>query len=624
MISRESLHKKRLAGLFPILFLVSMSMLSGCDIFGTAVDERAPRIEIVKPYEDALVSGKNLLLQINAEALGEGNWVSYVTVNMNGEPAGTAEYDWTSYNLRLNTYDFVDGIYRIEAIAFDRYQSRGISAPILVAVFNESDGPGPKMSITDPTDLDDVFGVTRIVARTDAGEPFVTRVDLLIDGIPVATEDTPVAGDTFIFDYDTAGLTLGQHIVEVRAYSGPTVFRHSEDISIFIREGDDGEKGRPGSIRWKVPGIEGDVDGAPAVGFNNDIYLGTTDQKLYAFSPEGSHKWTFDTKGSIDSSPLVGNNEDIFVTASGGRLYGLGSQGEKLWGWATNYSTGAEVRSTPTLGSDGTIYFGDSNGQLHAVSSFDGLKPSTGMWPASVTSGKIVTPPVIGRDRTVYVAATDGHVYAYDPDGLQVWRSSSNIGSVMVGMAMIERELTVTLPTGDVRTTTAVVLYIVSNNGLMYSMAGEDGSILWSYPLTGPLRSAPVVGPDGTIYVGTSTGLIALNEDVDTFTPRLRFVHVAPDVGTPVIDSNEVVYFMSDKTLKAIHPNNVPEWEYHIGSYADGPLTITRDGGLLVAAENGYLYSFETGSVGLNPEQWPTFQRNSRHTGRLGIDATDG
>ena len=125
-------------------------------------------------------------------------------------------------------------------------------------------------------------------------------------------------------------------------------------------------------------------------------------------------------------------------------------------------------------------------------------------------------------------------------------------------------------------------------------------------------------------YYCSSFTLIALNEDVDTFTPRLRFVHVAPDVGTPVIDSNEVVYFMSDMTLKAIHPNNVPEWEYHIGSYADGPLTITRDGGLLVAAENGYLYSFETGSVGLNPEQWPTFQRNSRHTGRLGIDATDG
>ncbi len=625
MMKRILQQKGITAGiLVPVVFLMVSSLFSGCDIFGTAVDERAPRLSIIRPFDETLVSGKNVLIAVSAEALGEGNWVSFVNINVNGVLAGEAITDGTNFKLRINTFDYPDGLYRVEAIAFDRFQARGISAPILITINNESDGPGPIMSITDPTDNDEVSGVTRIVARTDVGEPFVTRVDLLIDGAPVLSETDPIGGNTFIFDYDVASLGLGEHILEVKAYSGPTVFRISESVSVTIRIDDDGEVGSPGSIRWKTPGIQGDVDGAPAVGFNNDIYIGTTDQLLYAFSPEGAQKWAFETKGSIDSSPLVGNNEDVFVTASGGRLYGLGSQGDRLWGWATNYSTGAAVRSSPTLGSDGTIYFGDSNGKLHAVSSFDGLKPSTGFWPANVSAGEIVTPPVIGRDRTIFVAATDGHVYAYDPQGLRVWKSSANIGSVMVGLAMIERDLSVTLPTGDVRTTTAVVLYVVSNNGLIYAIAGEDGSVLWSYPLTGPLRSGPIVGPDGTIYVGTSTGLIALNEDTDTFTPRLRFVHVAEDVGTPVIDSNEVIYFMSGKTIKAINPNNTPAWEYFLGSFADGPLTITRDGGLLIVTENGYLYSFETGSVGLNPEQWPTFQRNARHTGRLGIDATDG
>ncbi len=614
----------RRQGVLPLLLVAMMVLFSGCDIFGTAIDERAPRLNIVTPYDDAFVAGKNLLISVAAEALGEDNWVSYVTVNMNGEQAGTAEFDGTYYNLRLNTMDFEDGIYRIEAIAFDRYQARGISSPILVTFQNHSEGPGPRSSITDPTDSEELFGVLRIVARPDPGEPFVSRMDLLVNGVPVMSEDTPIAGDTFVFNYDTDQLALGEHTLEVKAYSGPTVFRISEAVSIFRIEDDGSNEGRPGTLRWKTPGITGDVDGAPAVGFNNDIYIGSTDQKVFAFSPSGALKWTYETKGSIDTSPLVGNNEDVFITGSGGRLYGLSSDGDRRWGWDNHYNTGAIVRSTPSMGSDGTIYFGDSNGRLHAVSSFDGLKPSTGFWPVDVTAGEFVTPPVIGRDRTIYIAATDGHVYAYDPDGVRVFKTSANIGSVMVGMAMIEREVSVTLPTGDVRTTTAVVLYVVSNNGLLYALSGEDGSVLWSYPLTGPLRSAPVVGPDGTIYVGTSTGLIALNEDVDTFTPRLRFVHVAPDVGTPVIDSNSTIYFMSDKTLMAIHPNNLPEWTYPINSYADGPLTITRDGALLVAAENGYLYAIETGSVGLNPEQWPTFQRNARHTGRLGIDATDG
>ena len=76
--------------------------------------------------------------------------------------------------------------------------------------------------------------------------------------------------------------------MEVKAYTGPTVFRVSEPVSVFRVEDDGSSDGSPGSLRWKTPGIEGDVDGAPAVGFNNDIYIGSTSQKLYAYSPEGT------------------------------------------------------------------------------------------------------------------------------------------------------------------------------------------------------------------------------------------------------------------------------------------------------------------------------------------------
>ena len=610
----------------PLLGLIMTLFISGCDIFGAAIDERAPRIEIIRPYDEALVSGRNLKIAIAAEALGDDNYVSFINVNVNGIRAGEAVYDGTTYNLKLNTFDYPDGLYRVEAVAFDKYQARGISAPILVTIDNESDGPGPKMSIIDPTDQEDVFGNARVVARTDPGEPFVTRVDLLVDGIPVASETESVSGDTFVFDVDMDLYELGEHALEVKAYSGPTVFRVSDTVTIFTTENDGSRDGMPGTLRWKAYGVEGEVEGSPAIGFNNDIYVGSTADTLYTFDPSGTMKWKYPAKGRIRSSVLVGNNEDVFVTAEDGRLYGLTSQGDRLWGWLNNYTTSAPIRSSPTLGSDGTVYFGDSDGKLHAVNSFDGLK-APGHWPADVTNASIVVPPVIGRDRSIFIASTDGHAYAYDPDGVRLWKTPDNIGSVMVGMALVEKQLTVNLPTGDVRTTTAVVLYLVSNHGMLYAIAGEDGSVLWSYPLTGPLRSGPIVGPDGAIYVGTSTGLIVLNEDTDAFTPRLRYVHVAGDVGTPVIDSNEMIYFMAGKTLHAINPNNTPAWTYEIGDEADGPLTITRDGGLIVAANDGrrtILYSVETGSVGLNPQQWPTFLRNSRHTGRLGIDATDG
>lgn len=626
LVSRYT--KSRMPSILLMAFVLFSTVLSGCDIFGAATDERAPRIQIVRPFDEALVSGRNLLIAVTAEALGDDNYVSFMNINVNGVRAGEAVFNGTSFNLKLNTYDYPDGLYRVEAVAFDKYQARGISAPVLVTIDNVSDGPGPIMDVIDPANDDEVYGNIRVVARTQPGQPFVTRVDLLVDGVPVLSETESIGNDTFVFDYDTSSLGLGEHTLEVKGYSGPSVFRISDAVTVKITEDSGQDEGRPGTLRWKGFGMHGEVEGAPAIGFNSDIYFGTTSDTLYSFSPTGALKWKFPTKGAIRSSVLVGNNEDIFVTAEGGRLYGLTSQGQKLWGWATNYSTGAEVRSSPTLGSDGTIYFGDSAGKLHAVNSFDGLRAGSN-WPVSVTSASIIVPPVIGRDRTIFVASTDGHVYAYDPSGQRVWKTPDNIGSVMVGMAMVEKEISVTLPTGDRRTTTAVVLYVASNSGVLYAIAGEDGSILWSYQLSSPvlsspLRSSPIVGPDGTIYVGTDTGLIALNQDTNAFTPRLRFVHVASDVGTPVIDSNEVIYFMAGKTLHAINPNNTPLWQYQLRTEADGPLTITRDGALIVAGNDYRLYSFETGSVGLNPEQWPTFQRNSRHTGRLGIDATDG
>jgi outer membrane protein assembly factor BamB len=616
------LMQRTLRSVLPAITLVGYLLLaSGCDIFGTAIDERAPSVEILRPFDQATVSGKHVLIAIAAEALSADNFISFINVNVNGVRAGEAALDSTGFNFRLDTFNFEDGLYRIEAVAFDRFQARGISAPILVTIANKSDGIGPEMQIITPDNDERVGGLVRVVARTQPVQPFVTRVDLLVDGVAIASSNNVLGGNSFVFDWDALNEAAGEHFLEVKAYSGPTTFRLSDSKKVIVRsDGSSGGDGRPGSVRWRAAGYKGDVKGSVAVGFNNDIYVATSSDTLYAFSRLGSLKWKFATKGPIRSSPLVGNNEDVFVTSEDGRLYGLNSTGVELW---PPYNTGALLRSSPTLGVEGRLYFGDSDGKVHAVNSFNGLTVG-GRWPVSVSSSPIVVPPVIARDRTVVVATTDGFLHALAPDGTLLWTTRQNVGSIMVGMALIERQLTVQLPTNQSRTSTAVIVYAVSNDGLIYAIAAEDGSVLWSYPLTGPLRSGPVVGTDGAIYVGTSTGLIALNEDADAFTPRLRFVYPASDVGTPVVDANEVIYFVSRRTVFAINPNNTPFWDFDLGTQSDGPITINREGGLLVAGQNGLMTSLETGSVGLAPGKWPMFQRNARHTGRLGIDADDG
>ena len=605
---------------FWLVFLCFSILAAGCDLFGSAVDDRAPRVSILQPTGDTTVSGEHVLILIEAEALGEGNFVSFVNVTVNSDKIGEATQSGNHFHFRLNTVDLLDDTYRIEAVAFDRFQARGISASILLTVENQSVGIGPEIRILAPVENEEISGVVRIVVRAQPAQPAVTHIDLLIDGAPVLSTSQSTGSDIYVFDWNTSSRMAGDHIVEAKAFSGPATFSISDPVTVVIAVADDPEiVGVPGSVKWRTVGYSGEVRGSVAIGFNNDIYVASSSDTLYAFSPTGALKWKFATFGAIRSSPLVGNNEDVFVTSEDGRLYGLDSDGHSLW---TAYNTGSALRSSPTLGVEGALFFGDADGRVHAVSSFNG-QPLAGSWPVNVTLDAIIAPPVIAKDRTIFVASGDGYIYALSPVGSILWQGAENIGSVVTGMALIEKTEELSLPGGGVEETTVNIIYAVSSNGSIYSISGSDGSVLWSEPLSGPRRSGPIVGSDGTIYVGTSTGLIALNEEVDLFTPRLRFVFPADDVGTPAIDSNEVVYFVSRNRVHAINPNNTPFWNYDLGAESDAPLTISRHGLLIVAGQNGVLTSLETGSVGLALNMWPMFQRNARHTGRLGIDAGD-
>ncbi|TDI71901.1 MAG: hypothetical protein E2O85_01420, partial [Bacteroidetes bacterium] len=577
---------------FWLIFFSFSILLIGCDLFGSAIDDRAPRVAILHPGGSATVAGEHVLILIESEALGADNWISFVNVTINSDKIGEATSEGGFFQFRLNTTELSDDTYRIEAVAYDRNQARGISAPVLLTVENESQGIGPETRILAPFEEEEVSGIVRIVVQVEPGQPAVDRIDLLIDGVSVLSTSQSSGSDTYVFDWNTAGSIVGGHIVEAKAYSGPATFRLSESVTVQIAATDDPDgRGVPGSVIWRTVGYSGDVRGSVAIGFNNDIYVASSTDTLYAFSPTGVLKWKYGTFGPIRSSPVVGNNEDVFVTSEDGRLYGFDSNGHPLW---TAYNTGSALRSSPTLGVEGALYFGDAGGRVHAVSSFNG-QPLSGSWPVNVTLEAIITPPVIAEDRTIFVASGNGYVYSLSPDGSILWQSSENIGSVMVGMAIIEKSVSVSLPAGGEEIVSVNIIYAVSNSGFIYAISGTDGSVLWKELLSGPLRSGPIVGSDGTIYIGTSTGLVALNGEIDAFTPRLRFVYPADDVGTPAIDSNEVVYFVNRTRVNAINPNNTPIWSYDLGAESDAPLTISRQGQLIVAAQNGVLTSLETG-----------------------------
>ena len=81
-------------------------------------------------------------------------------------------------------------------------------------------------------------------------------------------------------------------------------------------------------------------------------------------------------RGDI-SSPTIGSDGTVFARSSGNKLYALsGKNGVKLW----EFETGGLIRASPAIGSDGTLYVGSSDKKLYAIKT-DSKGLAKSPWP---------------------------------------------------------------------------------------------------------------------------------------------------------------------------------------------------------------------------------------------------
>ena len=91
------------------------------------------------------------------------------------------------------------------------------------------------------------------------------------------------------------------------------------------------------------------------------------------------------------------------------------------------------------------------------------------------------------------------------------------------------------------------------------------------------MLSSPVVGVDGTIYIGSYDG-----------------------------------------NLYALKPNGPLKWNFRTGGSASSP-AVGADGTVYVGSDDGNLYAIDSGTgQGLANSPWPMFRHDPQHTGRVG------
>jgi outer membrane protein assembly factor BamB len=183
-----------------------------------------------------------------------------------------------------------------------------------------------------------------------------------------------------------------------------------------------------GSIRWSTPlGVNDHCFASPAIGSDGTIVVATNPGILYAVSPAGQIRWTFDTRtvgytGTMRSSPAVDADGTIYFGTNEGSpapaFFALRPDGTLAWRFDPSDlppdtpSDHFDIYSSPAIGSDGTIYFGQEFGRVYALDPSDGSV----RWMQPTHQGITWCSPTITRNGVLLIADLEGTVYAIQTD----------------------------------------------------------------------------------------------------------------------------------------------------------------------------------------------------------------
>ncbi len=228
-----------------------------------------------------------------------------------------------------------------------------------------------------------------------------------------------------------------------------------------------------GTLKWNYEISEG-IGTIPAIGIDGTIYVGSMDNCLYALNPDGTFKWQCQINSSISSSPSIGIDGTIYI-GTNQSLVAINSNGTLKW----FYSIGQGISSSPAIDLDGIIYVGSFDSCLYAINPKGELK-----WKYQ-TNNKVASSPVFWHDGTVYFGSDDKNLYALNQDGMLKWQFYID-ASIIYSPALDSH--------GNI--------YFTTLHGYIYALK-PDGTLNWRF-YTWRTQTAPAIGFDGTIYVGSN------------------------------------------------------------------------------------------------------------------------
>lgn len=286
-----------------------------------------------------------------------------------------------------------------------------------------------------------------------------------------------------------------------------------------------------------------------------------TGQSQYAGPSTNITKWTYKTGNSIKSSPAVGSDGTVYVVSFNNYTYAINPNGQFKWKYKTSYT----IYSSPTIGSDGTVYVGGDC--LYALNPNGTLK-----WKYSTIGNIQSSSPMIGSDNTIYIGGTDGDLYAIK-NGQLKWKYQTG-GIIQASSPVIGSNGTI---------------YIGVSDGNLYAI-NPNGTLSWKFKTDNMIYASPAIGSDGTIYIGSfDKYLYAINPD-GTLKWKFKTEGYLDSV-RPAVGNDGTIYLETeDNCIYAINNNGTLKWTYQTGININSPL-VGYDGTVYVGNYPGNLFA---------------------------------
>jgi len=218
---------------------------------------------------------------------------------------------------------------------------------------------------------------------------------------PVVTSDGTIYVATDYFYALNPDGTLRWRYDGGYSAAGPASLGHDDTVYFPARGGNLFAITPTGELKWSVHLT--DAAGAPTIAGDGTIYINDYQGRLRALRPDGTLKWLYKTEGivvDVPSSPAIGASGTIYFGGGGewegrgGYFYAVHPDGTLKW----KFFSGCD-QTSPAVGSDETIFFGNNcGGTMWALDAHGAVKWSH-KWPSKY----LRTAPSIGFGDRVYV-----------------------------------------------------------------------------------------------------------------------------------------------------------------------------------------------------------------------------